>query len=144
MCFNECFGWIIKMLQVTNRVLMHCCCTREKRVLLQAMYPDDGPLSLLWSAENICKGIHIFHFPFLLVFVYGKEFYLICTAGIVTPVWILLCVRGLMTKRLNLFLSRVTASCNCYHMVQSTELKNLIPIKKGADSELNITVPAIK
>jgi len=48
-------------------------------------------------------------------------------------------------KRLNLLLrSRVTASCNCYHMVQLAELKNLIPTKKGADSELTITVPVIK
>lgn len=75
---------MMKVLPVTKRVLGRCCYVVEKRVLLQATGPLDGPLSPLWSAENISKWIHI-HFPFFLVFVYGKKFYFTRTAGIVTP-----------------------------------------------------------
>lgn len=53
---------------------------REESVLA---YLQDGLLSLLWSAENICKWIHVVHFPFPSVLVHGKLLHLICIAGIV-------------------------------------------------------------
>lgn len=63
------------MLQTPNRMPVYSC-TTVKRVLLQAPYLQKGLLALLQSAENICKLIHVTHFPFPSVFVHGKLLHL--------------------------------------------------------------------
>lgn len=132
------------MLQVTNRVPVHCY-TTEKRVFLhisRMAYFHYCEVLRTFVSESM---LFTSHFPQYL-FMETCSPNLHCWDCSPRSLLEYCCVfQAQRQKRLSLFLRRrVTASCSWYHMVQLTEWKNLIPAEKGADSELTISIPVIK